>query len=45
MAEKKSWNQNLDAAFGSKFRISRSFPRRKQKMYICFFFEKACHKF
>jgi hypothetical protein len=38
MTEKESRNRNSDAAFGTKYRIGKCFPKRKQKLYIYFFF-------
>ncbi len=34
MAEKKRWNRNSDAVFGTIFRISKCFQRSKQKLIL-----------
>jgi hypothetical protein len=36
IAEKQSWNKNIDAASGTTFKINKCFQRSKQRLYMYF---------
>jgi hypothetical protein len=45
MAEKKSWNKNLDAASGTTFKLVSVFKEESRNFIFVLLFEKASCKF